>query len=119
MGYVNTHSVMGIGVLFVVTSVICVASRFYIRMTRKQGLGVDDWLSLPAMVSVDGSIQNVPGEPKEPFLGSVTDTVGGHSPPNLGLGFVDYFDSKQETLEYVSTISNFVQVNATSPKDPN
>ena len=52
MSYVNTGSVLAIGVTFVVTSIAAVATRFSIRLRHDTALGADDWLSLAAMVSV-------------------------------------------------------------------
>lgn len=50
MTYVNGGSVLAIGILFIILGVLAVTARFRIRF-RKAGLGLDDWLCLPALVS--------------------------------------------------------------------
>lgn len=50
MTHVNEGSVLAIGILFIILGVFAVTARFWIRL-RKMGLGIDDWLCLPALVS--------------------------------------------------------------------
>jgi len=49
MTYVNKTSVLGIGVLFIISNISAVSARFYVRRT-KAGYGLDDWLCIPALV---------------------------------------------------------------------
>lgn len=53
MSYVNPSSVLGIGVTFTVTSIGIVAARFALRSKKEHSVGIDDWLSLAAMVRQD------------------------------------------------------------------
>jgi hypothetical protein len=50
MTYVNEHSVLAIGILFVILGILSVGGRFYIGWTRHKGFGIDDWLCLLALV---------------------------------------------------------------------
>ena len=50
MTYVNERSVLAVGIIFIVLPIAAVASRFYVRKTRKVGFGIDDWLLIPALV---------------------------------------------------------------------
>ena len=50
MTYVNEQSVCAVGITFIVLGLAAVGARFYVRMQRHQGLDVDDWLCLPALV---------------------------------------------------------------------
>ena len=59
MTYVNPKSVIAIGVLFPVLGAVAVALRFAVRLRRKNGLGIDDWLCLPALV-IMSSDSNTP-----------------------------------------------------------
>ena len=49
MTYINVGSVVAIGVLFPVLAVFAVAGRFYSRILRHNGIGLDDWICLPAL----------------------------------------------------------------------
>ena len=49
--YVTPHSILGIGVTFIVTSLTAVSVRFGTRLKHHIKLGADDWLCLLAMVS--------------------------------------------------------------------
>ena len=51
MSYVNEGSVFAIGVTFISLGAIAVAARFSVRAKGTVALGIDDWLSLPALVS--------------------------------------------------------------------
>jgi len=103
MSYVSTHSVMGIGVFFLISSIVSLSSRFYVRISRKQILGPDDWLSIPAMALVvaEASIM---------IAGSATNSVGAHSPEGLGLGFVDFINAQQRTISYLETSFDLIQI---------
>ncbi|CAK3814333.1 Hypothetical predicted protein [Lecanosticta acicola] len=95
MTYVNRASVMGIGVTFIVTSLVAVALRFAMRVRNKMGLGVDDWLSLAAMILVLAACSVF-------VAGSATATFGTHS-PDIGMAIYTYENPKQELqkkLEY-------------------
>ena len=50
MTYVNGGSVLAVAVLFIVLGIAAVIARFSVRR-KKSGLGIDDWLCLPALVS--------------------------------------------------------------------
>ena len=52
MTYVNPTGVITCGVLFPILGVIAVALRFMVRRKRKNDLGMDDWICLPALVSL-------------------------------------------------------------------
>ena len=56
MTYVNGGSVLAIAVLFIVLGITAVVARFSIRK-QKSGLGIDDWLCLPALVSSQSGLQ--------------------------------------------------------------
>ena len=58
MTYVNGQSVIAVGVLFLILSVVVVCARFYVRLRRKYGLGIDDWLCLPALASTSSKGQS-------------------------------------------------------------
>ena len=49
MTYVNERSVLAVGILFIFLGVLVVLARFHVRR-KKAGLGLDDWLCLPALV---------------------------------------------------------------------
>ena len=51
MSYVNEGSVLAIGIIFISLGTIAVAARFFVRAKGSAALGIDDWLSLPALVS--------------------------------------------------------------------
>lgn len=50
MTYVNGKSVLAIGILSIILGTAAVSARFFLRRHRKSGLGVDDWLCVPALV---------------------------------------------------------------------
>ena len=50
MTYVNERSVLAVGVIFIILSVAAVGARFYVRLQMKNGLGIDDWLCITALV---------------------------------------------------------------------
>ena len=52
MTYVNPTGVITCGVLFPILGAIAVALRFMSRRTRKIDLRADDWICLPALVSI-------------------------------------------------------------------
>lgn len=49
MTYVNEHSVLALGILFLILPPLAVTGRFLVGR-RKPRLDVDDWLCLPALV---------------------------------------------------------------------
>ena len=49
MTYINKGSVLAVGILFIILGILAVIARFHVR--RKIGLGFDDWLCIPALVS--------------------------------------------------------------------
>ena len=51
MTFVNKGSVLAVGILFLILGCSAVTARFYVRREKKSGLGIDDWLMLPALVS--------------------------------------------------------------------
>ena len=51
MSYVNEGSVLAIGIIFICLGTIAVAARFSVRAKGTAALGIDDWLSLSALVS--------------------------------------------------------------------
>ena len=57
MTYVNPTGVITCGVLFPILGAIAVALRFMLRLKRKNGLRADDWICLPALVSIDSVIE--------------------------------------------------------------
>ena len=52
MTYVNKDSVLAVGILFMILPIIAVLARFYVRRKMKSNLGIDDWLCIPALVSL-------------------------------------------------------------------
>ena len=52
MTYVNPAGVITCGVLFPILGAIAVALRFMLRRKRNNDLRADDWICLPALVSV-------------------------------------------------------------------
>ena len=58
MTYVNGGSVLAVAILFIVLSIAAVIARFSVRR-QKSGLGIDDWLCLPALVSSYRFCKNV------------------------------------------------------------
>ena len=52
MTFVNERSVLAVGVVFIVLGIVAVAARFFVRRKKKNELGIDDWLCLPALVSM-------------------------------------------------------------------
>ena len=54
MTYVNKRSVIAVAILLIVLDVLAVLARFHVR--RKIGLGLDDWLCIPALVSLIGLV---------------------------------------------------------------
>lgn len=61
MTYVNGGSVIAVAILFIVLGISAVIARFNIRR-QKSGLGIDDWLCLPALVNSQSVLQK--GHPK-------------------------------------------------------
>ena len=59
MTYVNGGSVLAIAILFIVLSITAVIARFNVRR-QKSGLGIDDWLCLPALVSFQSALRKGP-----------------------------------------------------------
>ena len=51
MTYVNRGSALAIGIIFIILGFSAVGARFYVRRRQRMGLGADDWLCLPALVS--------------------------------------------------------------------
>lgn len=49
MTYVNGGSVLAVAILFITLGISAVTVRFGVRR-RNSGLGIDDWLCLPALV---------------------------------------------------------------------
>ena len=58
MTYVNGGSVLAVAILFIVLGIAAVIARFSVRR-QKSGLGIDDWLCLPALVSRQPVLQVV------------------------------------------------------------
>ena len=56
MTYVNGGSVLAVAILFIVLGIAAVVARFKVRR-QKSGLGIDDWLCLPALVILNRSCQ--------------------------------------------------------------
>ena len=52
MTYVNPAGVITCGVLFPILGAVAVAVRFILRRKRRNDLRADDWICLPALVSV-------------------------------------------------------------------
>ena len=50
MTYINKGSVLAVGIVFIVLGISAVIARFHVR--RKIGFGIDDWLCIPALVSL-------------------------------------------------------------------
>lgn len=68
MTYVNGGSVLAVAILFIVLGIAAVVARFKVRR-QKSGLGIDDWLCLPALVISQSVLPN--RHPKaEDFLGA-------------------------------------------------
>lgn len=68
MTYVNGSSVLAVAILFILLSITAVIARFNVRR-QKSGLGIDDWLCLPALVTFQSALQK--GFPKaNDFLGA-------------------------------------------------
>ncbi|RAH68273.1 uncharacterized protein BO66DRAFT_440202 [Aspergillus aculeatinus CBS 121060] len=82
MTYVNEHSVLGVGILFIVKGTVAITTRFYIQCRSKR-LGVDDWLALAAWVLVTGEAVIM-------IIGAVTHTVGALSPVDIGAAILYY-----------------------------
>lgn len=59
MTYVNGGSVLAVAILFIVLGITAVIARFNVRR-QKSGLGIDDWLCLPALVSFQWALQKGP-----------------------------------------------------------
>lgn len=102
MTYVNGGSVLAVAILFILLAIAAVIARFNIRR-QKSGLGIDDWLCLPALALViaEGTIM---------IIGSVTHTVGYHSPPNLGPEIAFYDGSDQILLEKLEFPFDLMQI---------
>lgn len=68
MTYVNGGSVLAVAILFIALGIAAVIARFGVRR-KKSGLGIDDWLCLPALVTSQSVLQK--GPPKaNAFLGT-------------------------------------------------
>lgn len=52
VSYATPNSIIAVGAIFPILSIFAVILRFYTRYVQKAALLVDDWLTLPAMVSV-------------------------------------------------------------------
>lgn len=50
MTYINKRSILAVGILFIILGILAVLARFHVR--KKIGLGFDDWLCIPALVSL-------------------------------------------------------------------
>lgn len=102
MTYVNKESVLAVAILFIILSIASVAIRLYIRR-KKSGLGIDDWLCLPALALViaEGVIM---------IIGAVTHTVGSHSPSNLGPDVALYDGHDQVLLEKLEFPFDLIQI---------
>lgn len=50
MTYANPHSVLAVGIVFLVLGVFTVTLRLSIRNKAKSGIGIEDWLCLTALV---------------------------------------------------------------------
>lgn len=92
MTYVNAGSVIAIGVLFPLLGIAAVGLRFCYRTRQPVGLGLDDWLCVPALVMLTNTIlllQSFNKSSKQICLwaeagliiaGARTCTIGWHSP---------------------------------------
>lgn len=54
MTYVNPQSVLAVGILFIILGTSAVGLRLWLRTHQPLGLGIDDWLCLPAIVHAMG-----------------------------------------------------------------
>lgn len=50
IGYATTGDIITASTVLPILSIIAVALRFYVRFTRKNELGADDWLTIPGLV---------------------------------------------------------------------
>ena len=49
-GFVSPSNILTAGILLPILAFISVLLRFYVRLSWKQGIGIDDWLLVPALV---------------------------------------------------------------------
>ncbi|MCJ1310858.1 hypothetical protein MMC25_004526 [Agyrium rufum] len=103
MTYVNKHSVLAIGITFIILGIIVVWTRFYVRRVKKISPGLDDWLCIPALILVIAECTIV-------IIGATTNTLGSHSPANLGLGAITYDGADQITLEELEFPFDLMQI---------
>jgi hypothetical protein len=48
--YASPGQIMAAGIIFPILGIAAVVLRFYVRASRKQQIGMDDWLIIPALV---------------------------------------------------------------------
>lgn len=51
MTYISGKSITAIGAIFPILGMLTLGLRYYVRITKRQRLGPDDWLSVTALVS--------------------------------------------------------------------
>jgi len=54
----NPSYVLAAGAIFLTLCPIVVGLRFYTRAIQKAKIGIDDWLILPALVSIPSHVRN-------------------------------------------------------------
>ncbi|KAI9655079.1 MAG: hypothetical protein M1821_005562 [Bathelium mastoideum] len=103
----TASGVLGVATAPVTLCIIAVALRFYTRHIQQAGYGIDDWLTLPALVLTIGmSISMIIG---------VEDHVLGHPtplPPNPAdtLAFTSYNTVITGELQFANILMQFVQI---------
>ena len=50
-GFVTPGEILAAGIVLPVLGILLVGLRFYTRILQKSFIGIDDWLTLPALVS--------------------------------------------------------------------
>ncbi|KAG9230530.1 hypothetical protein BJ875DRAFT_384915, partial [Amylocarpus encephaloides] len=53
--YATSRQILVAGLVFPILGIVAVLLRFYVRLSRKQVIGLDDWLIIPALVFVTGT----------------------------------------------------------------
>jgi hypothetical protein len=61
IGYPSPGDLYAAAIVLPIVGIAAISLRYYVRYTRRVALGADDWLLIPALVSVkSGSIYGTP-----------------------------------------------------------
>ncbi|KAL9080960.1 MAG: hypothetical protein Q9157_000369 [Trypethelium eluteriae] len=88
---------LAVSILLPLLGSFIIALRFWLRITRKTGLGTDDWLCLPALVCTWGCAAVV-------YWGVSKHAVGQHSPPQENINAFKNAYSAQLSIVHKSTV---------------